>query len=85
MKEIMGKEHHKLADYFDSCRAKRNITDYSNADEISETEARELIKEANNFLQLVTGWLEANHPNLFDSDSRTQALVPLPRDPTKTL
>ena len=46
MKEIIGKEYHNLADYFDSCRAKRNITDYSHADEISETEARELIKEA---------------------------------------
>jgi uncharacterized protein (UPF0332 family) len=72
MKQILGKEYHTLADYFDSCRAKRNITDYSRADEISETEAQELIKEANNFLQLVTGWLEANHPSLSDSDSRAR-------------
>lgn len=62
MKEIMGRDYHDLADYFDSCRTKRNITDYSSADEISEREAEELIREAEKFLTVVVKWLKTNYP-----------------------
>ena len=33
MKEIMGKNYYDLANYFDSCRVKRNLTDYTYAGE----------------------------------------------------
>lgn len=64
MKEIMGKDYYDLADYFDSCRAKRNMTDYSYAGGISESEAEELIAEAEEFLKTVLNWLKTNCPYL---------------------
>ncbi|HUW22633.1 MAG TPA: hypothetical protein VMW39_01180 [bacterium] len=62
MKEIMGKDYYDLADYFDSCRAKRNITDYDYAGGISGLEAVELIKEAEGFLEIILNWLKKNYP-----------------------
>lgn len=64
MKGIMGKDYYELADYFDSCRAKRNITDYTSSGEISMAEAKELIKEAEKFLKVVLQWLKTNYANL---------------------
>ena len=63
MKEILGKDYYELADYFDFCRAKRNITDYDYAGGISQQEAEELIKEAENFLRTILRWLKVNYPN----------------------
>ena len=69
MNVIMGSEcsecseYNKLADYFDSCRAKRNITDYDYAGGISESEAKELIKEAEGFLEITLDWLKKDYPN----------------------
>lgn len=60
----MGKGYYELLDYFDSCRAKRNITDYNYAGEISESEAEELVIEAEKFLKVVLNWLKSNHPEL---------------------
>jgi uncharacterized protein (UPF0332 family) len=62
MKEILGKECDELADYFDSCRSKRNITDYDRAGEISETEVNELIDETLKFKALVIDWVKKNYP-----------------------
>ena len=62
--KIMGSHYNKLADYFDSCRAKRNITDYDYAGGISESEAKELVKEAEGFLKITLNWLMKNYPNL---------------------
>ena len=67
MKEILGKDYFELADYFDSCRAQRNVTDYSYPGEVSEAEAEELIQSAEDFLQVVLNWLKTNHPNLLTS------------------
>jgi uncharacterized protein (UPF0332 family) len=61
MKEILGKEYEELADYFDSCRSKRNITDYDRAGEISETEVNELIDETLKFKALVIDWVKKNY------------------------
>lgn len=49
MKTIMGSDSYELADYFDSCRAKRNLTDYDYAGGISEIETKELIRKAEGF------------------------------------
>lgn len=62
MKDILGKEYYSLADYFDSCRSKRNITDYEQAGQISLSEAEELIRETEKFLSIVTDWLRKNYP-----------------------
>ena len=67
MKDILGEEHHDLADYFDSCRAKRNITDYARSGEISEEETAELVVEAEKFREVVLAWLDGNYPSLLAS------------------
>lgn len=64
MKEILGSDYYKLADYFDSCRAKRNITDYDYAGGISAQEAHELIREAEGFSEVIINWFKKNYPSL---------------------
>ena len=61
MKIIMGNNYYTLADYFDFCRSKRNITDYDYAGAISELEAEELIEEAESFLAVILNWLKKNY------------------------
>ena len=61
MKIIMGNNYYKLADYFDSCRSKRNITDYDYVGTISDSEVEELIEEAEIFLELTQDWLNKNY------------------------
>ena len=60
MKIITGTDYHELIDYFDSCRSKRNITDYDYAGAISDSEAKELIEEAERFLKITLDWLKKN-------------------------
>jgi len=60
MKIIMGNNYCTLADYFDSCRLKRNITDYDYAGAISDSEAKELIEEAEKFLEIIINCLKKN-------------------------
>lgn len=64
LKEILGTKYDSVSDYFDSCRAKRYITDYNYAGGISEEEVAELIKEAESFLAVVLHWVKINYPNL---------------------
>jgi uncharacterized protein (UPF0332 family) len=66
MKEILGKNYNDLTDYFDACRAKRNITDYTHAGEIAEKEAEELVKEGEIFLVVIMRWLEKKYPELIE-------------------
>ena len=61
MKIIMRTDYYALADYFDSCRSKRNITDYDYAGAISDSEAEELIGEAEKFLKITINWLKKNY------------------------
>ena len=42
-----------LADYFDTCRRKRNNIDYDGSEIVTETETDELLKKANEFRDLV--------------------------------
>ena len=66
MKEILGKDYYDLADYFDACRAKRNITDYDYAGTISKAEVHEIIREAEKFLDIVLDWLKRHYPKYID-------------------
>ncbi|MFC1573537.1 SAV_6107 family HEPN domain-containing protein [Candidatus Eisenbacteria bacterium] len=61
---ILGSDHTDRADYFDSCRTKRNIADYDAAGMISEAEVRELVEEAKAFRGDVLEWLRQKHPGL---------------------
>ena len=51
-----------LADYFETCRRKRNLIDYDAADMVTETEADELLEKAQEFQTLVEGWIAKNYP-----------------------
>lgn len=62
--ELLGLEFQDLADYFDHCRNKRNLSDYDRAGEISEDEVVEVLKEAKKFRGTVLGWLKTHHPKL---------------------
>jgi uncharacterized protein (UPF0332 family) len=63
MKFVLGKEYYSLADYFDSCRAKRNMADYTGAGNVSNAEVEELIKEVELFRDVTLDWLK-HHPAL---------------------
>ncbi|MGH7430179.1 MAG: hypothetical protein ACREJ4_17740, partial [Candidatus Methylomirabilaceae bacterium] len=60
--EIMGSQIQSRADYLDGCRSKRNVTDYDRAGEISETEAEEILAEAQAFRIALLAWLRATYP-----------------------
>lgn len=61
---FMGKAQKMRADYFNACRAKRNVTDYDRAGEISDFELKELLKEVVDFKHDVINWLRTNYPDL---------------------
>jgi hypothetical protein len=63
-KLALGKSATRLADYFDSCRRKRNEIDYTGAMVATRTEADDLLDHAREFLKLVEAWIESAHPSL---------------------
>jgi hypothetical protein len=63
-KLALGKPAEHLADYFDSCRRKRNEIDYTGATIATTTEADELLLHTKAFLNLVEGWILSAHPAL---------------------
>ena len=52
------------ADYFETCRRKRNVIDYTRSHVATETEATEIVKKATEFDGFVEGWIESKFPNL---------------------
>jgi hypothetical protein len=59
----------ELADFFDSCRRKRNAADYDAAGRISEAEVQELLEEVGLFRKHVVDWLSREHPDLLKDES----------------
>jgi uncharacterized protein (UPF0332 family) len=53
-----------LVAYFELCRRKRNTLDYDVANVVSDTEAAEVLRKAQEFKQEVETWIAANHPSL---------------------
>jgi uncharacterized protein (UPF0332 family) len=62
--ELIGRRTQARADYFDSCRSKRNVTDYDRAGEISEHDVKEILAETETFRKELLAWLRKNHPSL---------------------
>jgi hypothetical protein len=52
------------ADYFETCRRKRNVIDYSRSHVATDSEADEIVAKAREFYELVEGWIESKFPNL---------------------
>ena len=63
--EILGKDKEIIeqSKYFNSCREKRNMTDYDLAGHISEFEVKELIHEVKKFKSIVLHWIKVKHPH----------------------
>ncbi|MEN6371541.1 MAG: SAV_6107 family HEPN domain-containing protein [Armatimonadota bacterium] len=60
--DIMGDKTAEIADYFQTCRAKRSTAIYHQSSVVSRTEADELYKEAEEFDKLVRRWLKDEFP-----------------------
>jgi len=63
-KLVLGKLAHKYSDYFETCRRKRNTTDYTFSNVATETEAKEIMIQATEFYNQVEDWITKNHPAL---------------------
>ncbi len=59
---IDSPEVETLADYFDTCRRKRNNIDYDGSEIVTETETTELLEKANKFRDVVEAWITKEHP-----------------------
>jgi uncharacterized protein (UPF0332 family) len=62
VKVPMGNPVESLADYFEMCRRKRNHIDYDASEVVTETEAEELLKKAEEFQQMIEEWITKHHP-----------------------
>jgi hypothetical protein len=54
----------KYADYFETCRRKRNVIDYTRSHVATETEAKEIAEQATRFCEFVESWIDSNFPSL---------------------
>jgi len=60
--ELILPQERKLVSYFQSCRSKRNLADYTQAGVVSEREVKDLLKEAKAFVRLVRGVVRSRFP-----------------------
>lgn len=60
----LGKQADKLVLFFDACRRKRNVIDYTGVQIATSTEAAELLQRAKEFSTLVEAWIKSDHPRL---------------------
>jgi len=61
---VMGNDLSVVRDYLDSCRRKRNVSEYDTTGSISEKEAIDLLALVKKFKIQVMEWLKQNHPDL---------------------
>jgi hypothetical protein len=64
LKLAVGAGADKYADYFETCRRKRNVIDYTRAQVATDTETREIVEKAAEFYQFVEGWISSKFRNL---------------------
>jgi len=64
IKLALGAGADKYADYFETCRRKRNVIDYTRSDVATETESKEIVEKATEFYEVVEAWIDSKLPNL---------------------
>lgn len=64
IKLALGAGADKYADYFETCRRKRNVIDYTRSDVATDTEAEEILAKATEFYEFVEAWIASKFPNL---------------------
>ncbi len=52
------------ADYFETCRRKRNVIDYTRSHVATGSEADEIVNKAREFYDVVEDWVESKFPDL---------------------
>jgi uncharacterized protein (UPF0332 family) len=62
VKTALGKPSETLADYFETCRRKRNHIDYDASEVVTDTESQELLEKAEEFQEIVEKWIVKHHP-----------------------
>ena len=53
----LGPSAEGYTDYFETCRRKRNVIDYTRSQVATDTEAREMVRKATEFYDVVEGWI----------------------------
>jgi len=64
VKLAIGNTADKYADYFDRCRRKRNVIDYTRSHVATDSETNEIVRQATEFYEFVEAWIDAGSPNL---------------------
>jgi hypothetical protein len=64
VKLALGSGADKYADYFETCRRKRNVIDYTRSHVATETETTEIVEKAKEFYEVVEAWIDSKFPNL---------------------
>ena len=64
VKLALGTSADEYAEYFEICRRKRNVIDYTRSHVVTDTEAKEILEKAREFYDLVEGWIDSKFPNL---------------------
>ena len=62
VKLAVGSTVDKYADYFDRCRRKRNVIDYTRSHVATDSEADEIVNKAREFYDLVEAWIQSKFP-----------------------
>lgn len=64
VKLAVGSTAVNYADYFDRCRRKRNLIDYTRSHVATESEANEIVRQATEFCEFVEAWIDSVFPNI---------------------
>lgn len=62
LKLAMGSDIAKMASYLERCRRKRNLLSYDTAGVVTETEATEILAQAQAMQRTVEQWIAGRHP-----------------------
>lgn len=60
----LGAQADEYADYFETCRRKRNLIDYTRSNVATDTEAEEILAKATEFHGVVEAWITSKYPTL---------------------
>src|SRR5438046_3613724 len=64
VKLALGAGADKHSDYFETCRRKRNVIDYTRSHVATETEAEEVLEKGREFHGFVEEWIDSKLPAL---------------------
>jgi hypothetical protein len=60
----LGAGADRYAGYFETCRRKRNVIDYTRSHVATDTEAKEIVETTRQFYEFVEAWIDSRFPHL---------------------